>query len=51
MTALHIDFPEFLPVSARRDEIMAALKVNQGIIVCGYRICDRRDETVVIQPE
>ena len=35
MTALHIDFPESLPVSARRDEIMAALKANQVIIVCG----------------
>jgi ATP-dependent helicase HrpA len=30
-----IDFPEDLPVSARREEIMAALQANQVIIVCG----------------
>jgi ATP-dependent helicase HrpA len=32
---LKIEFPESLPVSARRDEIMAALKAHQVIIVCG----------------
>ena len=32
---LHIDFPENLPVSARREEIMAALAAHQVIIVCG----------------
>ena len=32
---LHIEFPENLPVSARRDEIMAALAQHQVIIVCG----------------
>ena len=31
----HIDFPENLPVSARREEIMAALAAHQVIIVCG----------------
>jgi ATP-dependent helicase HrpA len=30
-----IDFPEGLPVSARRDEIMAAMDQHQVIIVCG----------------
>ena len=30
-----IDFPEDLPVSAKREEIMAALQANQVIIVCG----------------
>ena len=30
-----IDYPEELPVSGRRDEISAALKANQVIIVCG----------------
>ena len=30
-----IDYPEELPVSGRRDEIAAALKANQVIIVCG----------------
>ena len=34
-TPLHIDFPENLPVSARREEIMAALAAHQVIIVCG----------------
>jgi len=33
--SLHIDFPENLPVSARREEIMAALEAHQVIIVCG----------------
>ena len=32
---LHIDFPESLPVSGKRDEIMAALAQHQVIIVCG----------------
>ncbi len=34
-TPLQIDFPEGLPVSARRDEIMAAMEQHQVIIVCG----------------
>ncbi len=33
--ASKIEFPESLPVSARRDEIMAALQAHQVIIVCG----------------
>ena len=32
---LVIDFPENLPVSGKRDEIMAALQAYQVIIVCG----------------
>ncbi|MDD2918526.1 ATP-dependent RNA helicase HrpA [Rhodoferax sp.] len=32
---LKIDFPEDLPVSARREEIMAAMQAHQVIIVCG----------------
>ncbi|MEI8029596.1 MAG: ATP-dependent RNA helicase HrpA [Comamonadaceae bacterium] len=32
---LQIEFPEALPVSAKRDEIMAALRQHQVIIVCG----------------
>jgi ATP-dependent helicase HrpA len=32
---LNIEFPESLPVSARRAEIMAALDLHQVIIVCG----------------
>lgn len=32
---LNITFPESLPVSARRDEIMAAMAANQVVIVCG----------------
>ena len=32
---LVIDFPESLPVSGKRDEIMAALQAHQVIIVCG----------------
>jgi len=35
MHALKIDFPESLPVSARREEIMAAMQAHQVIIVCG----------------
>ena len=31
----HIEFPETLPVSARRDDIAAALTAHQVIIVCG----------------
>ncbi|MFT4192963.1 MAG: ATP-dependent RNA helicase HrpA, partial [Comamonas sp.] len=33
--ALHIAFPESLPVSARRDEIAAAMAAHQVVIVCG----------------
>ncbi|MBC7393806.1 MAG: hypothetical protein H7340_10755, partial [Variovorax sp.] len=32
---LKIEFPESLPVSARRDEIAAAIEANQVVIVCG----------------
>jgi ATP-dependent helicase HrpA len=32
---LKIEFPESLPVSAKRDEITAALQAHQVIIVCG----------------
>ncbi len=32
---LKIEFPESLPVSGKRDEIMAALRQHQVIIVCG----------------
>ncbi|MEB2348144.1 MAG: ATP-dependent RNA helicase HrpA [Comamonadaceae bacterium] len=32
---LNITFPEQLPVSARRDEIIAAMREHQVIIVCG----------------
>jgi ATP-dependent helicase HrpA len=32
---LKIEFPEALPVSAKRDEIMVALQQHQVIIVCG----------------
>ncbi len=32
---LNITFPESLPVSARRDEIAAAMAANQVVIVCG----------------
>ncbi|MBP3982049.1 ATP-dependent RNA helicase HrpA [Acidovorax sp. JG5] len=34
-TPLHIEFPESLPVCARRDEIMEAMRQHQVIIVCG----------------
>ncbi|MEO6624982.1 MAG: helicase-related protein, partial [Burkholderiaceae bacterium] len=34
-SALRIEFPETLPVSARRDEIMQALRQHQVIVVCG----------------
>src|ERR1044072_2171592 len=33
--SLRIEFPESLPVSARRDEIMAAIEAHQVVIVCG----------------
>jgi len=32
---LNIDYPESLPVSERREEIMAALAAHQVVIVCG----------------
>ncbi|WP_204734866.1 ATP-dependent RNA helicase HrpA [Hydrogenophaga laconesensis] len=34
-TPLHIEFPETLPVSARRHEIEAAMRDHQVVIVCG----------------
>ncbi|MBA3057842.1 MAG: DEAD/DEAH box helicase, partial [Rhodoferax sp.] len=34
-STLKIEFPESLPVSAKREEIMAALDAHQVIIVCG----------------
>jgi len=34
-SALNITFPDNLPVSARRDEIMAAIAAHQVVIVCG----------------
>ncbi|MEY2810245.1 MAG: ATP-dependent helicase HrpA, partial [Pseudomonadota bacterium] len=34
-TPLKIEFPEGLPVSARRDELMAAIQAHQVVIVCG----------------
>jgi ATP-dependent helicase HrpA len=33
--SLRIEFPESLPVSARRAEIMEAMRAHQVIIVCG----------------
>ena len=35
LPSLHIEFPEDLPVSAKREEITAALAAHQVIIVCG----------------
>jgi ATP-dependent helicase HrpA len=35
LTPLSITFPESLPVSAKRDDIMAAMAAHQVIIVCG----------------
>ena len=35
MSSLSITFPESLPVSAKREEIMAAIEANQVVIVCG----------------
>ena len=32
---LKIEFPESLPVSAKREDIMAAMQAHQVIIVCG----------------
>lgn len=32
---LHIEFPESLPVSGKRDEIMEAIRKHQVVIVCG----------------
>ncbi len=34
-TAIHLEFPESLPVSARRHEIEAAIREHQVVIVCG----------------
>ena len=34
-TPLHIEFPESLPVSARRHEVEAAMREHQVVIVCG----------------
>ena len=34
-TPLRITFPESLPVSGKRDEIMAAIRQHQVVIVCG----------------
>jgi ATP-dependent helicase HrpA len=34
-SSLSITFPESLPVSAKRDEIMAAMAAHQVVIVCG----------------
>ncbi len=34
-SSLHIEFPESLPVSGKREEIMAAMAAHQVIIVCG----------------
>src|SRR5665811_1419754 len=33
--SLKIEFPDSLPVSGKRDEIMAAMDAHQVIIVCG----------------
>lgn len=35
LSSLHIEFPKDLPVSTKRDEIMAALAAHQVTIVCG----------------
>ncbi len=35
MTSLRISYPESLPVSAKRDEIRAAIEAHQVVIVCG----------------
>lgn len=32
---MHIEFPDSLPVSARRHEIEAAMREHQVVIVCG----------------
>ena len=35
LSSLHIEFPKDLPVSTKRDEIVAALAAHQVTIVCG----------------
>ena len=35
MTTFEIEFPETLPVSGKRDEIMEAIRQHQVVIVCG----------------
>ena len=35
MASLSITFPESLPVSAKREDIMAAMAAHQVVIVCG----------------
>lgn len=35
LAPLHIEFPESLPVSGKRQEIMAAIEKHQVVIVCG----------------
>ena len=35
MSALQIEFPESLPISAKREEIRAAIEAHQVVIVCG----------------
>jgi ATP-dependent helicase HrpA len=35
LTSLRITFPQSLPVSARREDIMAAMAAHQVVIVCG----------------
>nr|WP_255553364.1 ATP-dependent RNA helicase HrpA [Caenimonas aquaedulcis] len=35
LTSLNITFPESLPVSGKREEIMAAMAANQVVIICG----------------
>ena len=34
-SALHIDFPESLPVSGKREEITSAIAAHQVVIICG----------------
>ncbi|MEI7785845.1 MAG: hypothetical protein WCK08_15755, partial [Betaproteobacteria bacterium] len=35
LAALHLQFPESLPVSARREDIARAIEAHQVVIVCG----------------
>ena len=35
LSSLHIEFPKDLPVSTKRDQVMAALTAHQVTIVCG----------------
>lgn len=35
LSSLHIEFPKDLPVSTKRDQVMAALAAHQVTIVCG----------------